>query len=187
MKIKNFEVATKELQQHLKGYLEAQGLDTKKNFKCINPKHTDSKPSMSIVEPEAIRFFCHGCRSTGDIFDAVHFLEGKPITGHAFMSETLEPLCEQFGVELEKTELTEEELYELDTYRAYRYASDYITGWEKPPADVAAEFERRKWTTDTYPQLRELGVGLVEDAPAFRDHLKGLGFTSFAATARGIA
>lgn len=178
MKIKNLNETAQKLQPFLIEYLEKKGINTARNFKCINPEHHDDSPSMSIVHPENIRFYCHGCGATGDIFDAVHFLENKPVAGPAFTTETIGYLGKMFNVEVQYTEPTEEEIYELDTYRAYKYAHDYITAWDDRnlPEDIIAEFERRKWTD--HEKLRQFGVGFVKDPAAFREYLKGLGFAA---------
>jgi len=177
MKIKNFDETTKKIQKHLIEYLQEQGIDTDKNFKCIHPNHNDSSPSMSIVRPNELRFFCHGCGATGDIFDAVNLFEGKPLSGNGYITETLQYLAEKFGIEIEHTELSEEELYELDTYRAYKYAYEFITGWKNKPDDISAEFDRRGWL-EVDDSLRKLGIGFVTDSSTFREHLKGLGFAA---------
>ena len=176
MKIKNFDEATKELQTHLADYLELKGIDSRKNFKCINPAHEDSKPSMSIVK-DSVRVYCHGCAATGDIFDACAWLERKPLTGQGFMTETLPYLAKLFSVQLEHTELTEEEQYQLDTLRAYRHACEYITNWNGTvPEDIANEIKRRGWEPDS--ALKEAGVGFISDHTAFRTYLKDLGFSA---------
>jgi len=178
--IKNFEDTTKKIQKFLPDYLEKKGLDTNKNFSCINPKHTDGKPSMSLVRPDNIRFFCHGCGCTGDIFDAAYMLENKPLSGDGYVSETLIYLAKEFEVKIEHTELTEDQLYQLDTYKAYRYAFDYSCNWtsDSLPEEIVKEFERRHWDKKSFEQLRELGVGFITDSSEYRKHMKGLGFSA---------
>lgn len=176
MKIKNFDEATKKLQAHLADYLELKGINTKGNFQCLNPAHEDSKPSMSIVK-NSVRVYCHGCAATGDIFDCCAWLEKKPLTGQGFMTETLPYLAKQFSIELEHTELTEEEQYQLDTFRVYRHAMEYITSWHgEIPEDISAEITRRGWEPDS--ALKEAGVGFVTDHSDFRNHLKSMGFSA---------
>lgn len=178
MKIKNFSDVAQNLQPYLIEFLEKKGIDTTRNFGCINPEHKDASPSMSIVRPENIRFYCHGCAASGDIFDAAHLLEDKPLAGPAFAIETVDYLAEMFGVTVERTEPTEEEIYELDTYRAYDYAHDFIINWtdDNLPKDVKAEFDKRKWTSGE--SLRQYGVGFITDSSKFREHMKGLGFAA---------
>jgi DNA primase catalytic core len=176
MRIKNFEETTKKLQPYLIEYLQNKGIDTSKNFSCLHPDHNDGNPSMSLVRPENIRVYCHGCGATGDLFDVAHFLEDKPVAGPAFATETLDYLADMFGIEVEHDELTEEEVYELDTYRAYKYAYEHIVNWSDPPPAIKAEFEKRGW--DNHNRLRELGLGFVPDAKAFREYLKKKGFAA---------
>src|SRR3990167_475275 len=132
-KISNFDEAVANLKGYLPKYLQDQGIDTSKGvFKCINPAHQDKKPSMRLyadkVQPD---MHCYSCGLSADLFTAAHFLEGRAISGQAFITDMVRPLAEKYGVELHMEELTEEELYELDTYRAYRIAADYIKGAER--------------------------------------------------------
>lgn len=178
MKIVNFEEATKQIQSHLLEYLEQHGIDPHRNFKCLNPAHTDSTPSMSVVKPDSIRVYCHGCAATGDIFDVCAWLERKPLAGQGFMTETLPYLAKEFSITLEQTELTEEEQYQLDTYRAYKHAMEFITNWQESdvPDDISKELSRRAWSNMS--AIRDAGIGFVADHTAFRNHLKSLGFSA---------
>lgn len=179
MKINNFNQAISKLQPNLVPYLKSKGIETEKNFICINPKHKEKTGSMSVIRPEAVRVYCHGCGFTGDLFDVASIMEKKPVSGQAFITETLLALAEKFGVEIEHSEFTEEEIYELDTYRAYKYAAEFITNWPaKIPDDVSKEFIRRGWSTTDKSKLQELGVGFVTDSTEFRDYLKDIGFTA---------
>ena len=65
--------AREYVRQHLKEYLEYQGIDTRRNFKCINPNHQDNTPSMSYNEKNVQRPYvhCFSCNSTYDIFDVI--------------------------------------------------------------------------------------------------------------------
>lgn len=181
MKINNFSQATKDLQAYLPDYLSKQGIDTSRNFKCLNPNHQDNKPSMSLVKPDNIRAFCFSCSRSYDLFDAVNVLENKPLNGSGFVTETLPYLSEMFGVQLEHLELTEEEQYEIDTYRVYRQACDYITSWkaEDIPEDVKIEIARRGWDLSTATDLlRSSGTGFITDFSVFRTYLKSLGYSA---------
>jgi DNA primase catalytic core len=187
MKIKNFDEATKLLQSHLVEYLESKGIDTKRNFKCLSPTHSDGTPSMSIVRPDSIRVYCHGCARTGDIFDVCSWIEKKALTGQGFISETLPYLAKTFNIELEHTELTEDEQYQLDTYRVYRHAMEYITAWhindnESLPVDIETELKRRSWfdkdRSNAIEILQGAGIGFIRDFADFRNHMKGLGFAA---------
>ncbi len=181
MKIQNFEEAVGKIQGHLKEYLEQNHISTGSNFLCLNPKHKEKTPSMSLIRPECKRVYCHGCGWTGDIFDVCGVLENKPVTSQAFVTETFMHLAKLFGVEVQTAELTEDEIYELDTYRAYKYAADFISNWStKIPTDINSEFDRRGWDTsdEGRAKLQKLGVGFVSDLSEFRDFLKNKGFAA---------
>ena len=60
MKILNFDDVVLNLGSHLEKYLNLLGIDTSHNIKCINPKHEDSSPSMSLMKNKDY-LFCHGC------------------------------------------------------------------------------------------------------------------------------
>lgn len=177
-KVKNFNETIEEIRKYLPEYLEKQNINTGKNFNCINPSHKDGTPSMSLIRPDNIRVYCHGCSSTGDIFDVCAWIEKKPIMGEAFVSETLKYLANMFNVSVEETEISEDEQYKLDTYRAYKHAHDYITNWNW---DNAADFfkkeiERRAWPLNDVA-LRESGVGFIADESDYRNFMKSLGYS----------
>lgn len=178
MKILNFQDVTEQLQDYLIPYLESKGIDTNKKFKCLNPKHVDSSPSCGVIKPESKRFNCFSCGTRGDIFDAYNLLEDKPLFGEGFTNVTVVELAEKFNVPLEYKELTEEEIYELDTYRAYKYTADYLTSWKVEDISevIKTEFGKRKWSD--IEKLKKLGVGFI--TTSYQDyikHMKELGFT----------
>ena len=54
----------------LDAYLRGRGIDIgangRKHFRCLNPEHTDSNPSMNYLGGNV---YCHGCKATYDIID----------------------------------------------------------------------------------------------------------------------
>lgn len=125
-KLKNLDEVIKNLRQFLPNYLEEHGIDTSKNFSCLNPKHEDENPSMTCRQnPE--NAFCLSCGVTSDIFQAAHWLEDKPLSGPGFIEENVKYLAEKFGVDIVLEEMTEEELYRYRTYQAYKDASVIIS------------------------------------------------------------
>lgn len=174
MKVTNFEDAILKVQPFLRAYLEEQGIETNKLFKCLNPAHPDKTPSTGIVPGEEVLFRCFGCGVTGNIFKARHFLEDKPLSGGAFIQENLLPLAEKYGIEVETTPLTEEDIYMLDTYKAYSLAHEYVIS-SKPSEVVEAAIKDRGWTLET---CRAYGTGGVTSFKDFREHLKKMGFTA---------
>lgn len=71
----------KEAQQyvkdHLKDYLQAQGINPNKQFSCLSPNHNDKKPSMGVVDKNgAPRCHCLSCQATYDTFDIIGIVNG---------------------------------------------------------------------------------------------------------------
>lgn len=170
------------LKQFLPDYLEEKGYDISKNFHCINPEHKDDTPSCSLIrtDPSNPRCYCFGEGKYWDILDAVNILEGKPLNGPKWVEDTLKYLCEKYHVEMFQKELTEEQIYENDTYRAYKVAANLIKTSnfnEKDPKHkhVIAELKKRKWSEDI---LVQENIGIVDDYLEFRKGLKDAGFSA---------
>lgn len=172
MNIQNYKEAVDTLYSHLEEYLEDQGIDTTKNFKCILPSHDDKNPSMGLV-PSKLAFHCFGCGASGGIFNACAYLEDKPANGPGFIPENLMYLAEKYDVELEHAELTEEELYELDTHRAYRITADSIVSGSRTKRFDSAT-KSRGWSREICDRF---GVGCVASYKHHKDVLKKAGFT----------
>lgn len=69
--------AQQYVQEHLKEYLEAQGINPNKQFSCLNPSHNDKKPSMGVVNKRDIpRCHCLSCGATYDTFDVIGIVNG---------------------------------------------------------------------------------------------------------------
>jgi len=170
VKIHNYDDVVQRLYSFLPQYLQEQGIDTSRNFGCINPSHEDSDPSCSITGGnDGCTFHCFGCGSTGNIFNAAHYLEDKPMVGKEFILDNVVYLATKYGIEVQMEELTDEELYELDTYRAYKAAAGFIT-FSGRAASYAADRGISEATCRTY------GVGGVSSFTEFRQGLKRLGF-----------
>lgn len=173
MNIKNYQETVEALYPFLQEYLIEHGIDISKPFTCINPEHEDKNPSCSIA-PSKNAFHCFGCGCSGGIFNAAHYIEGKPLVGTEFITENLLPLAKKFGITVDAEPLTEEQIYELDTYRAYRAASEYLTNCSKGDIFLNA-ITAHGWDEDI---CREYSVGGINDWKKFREHLKSLGFSA---------
>ena len=53
------------VKEGLAQYLEARGLPLNKPFNCLNPDHTDSKPSMSY-DKKRHKVHCFSCQADYD-------------------------------------------------------------------------------------------------------------------------
>ena len=173
MRVRNYQQAVDAIYPRLEDYLQEKGFDTKKLFSCLNPDHEDSNPSCGVV-PSGDAWNCFGCGASGTIFNVVSTLEGLPISGQGFVTETLPFLAEKYGVPLEHEPLTEEELYELDTFRAYRIASELVVGGKHTSGFKRAVSERG-WSDGV---CRDLGIGSIPEYRAFRESLRQAGFTA---------
>ncbi len=174
MKIKNFEEVVNQIETHLNDYLQEQGVDSSKMFKCINPTHNDKSPSCNTNGAEGKLFHCYGCGSSGNIFKAAHYLENKPLVGKEFITDNLMYLAAKYGIAVESTPLTEDEIYELDTYRAYKFAAEYIANSKWTPAFEKAVAEH-DWNKEV---CKAYSVGSTPSFKEFREHLKVLGFSA---------
>lgn len=180
MKVYDFEAAVKRIKPFLMDYLEDHGINSKKKFSCLHPDHNDSDPSANVVgeDTDSPRVFCHGCGRYMDIFDCAQILEKRPALGVEWVQETLKYLADKYSVDIETKDLTEEQIYEMDTYRAYRAAADLIraTGLdnERHKRFLDHTFQRG-WNLET---LDSIGVGTVQGYSEFRETLKSQGFTA---------
>lgn len=173
MGIRNYHEAQGELFTKLDEYLEEHGINTEVLFSCISPDHNDKTPSCSL-HPNKQIFHCFGCGISGNIFHAANFLEDKSLVGHEFIEENLKYLAVKYNIEVEGEPLSDEQLYELDTYKAYRTAADLIQ-YNKANDQYIKVLEERGWTREI---CQEYGVGCVRDYKEFRERLKRFGFAA---------
>jgi DNA primase catalytic core len=133
---------------------------------------------MASKDEESERFHCYGCGRSGDIFDAVQLFEKKSALGGEWVQDVLVYLADRYGVEVETKDLTEEDIYVLDNYRAYRAAADLIKSTKLDPEthkDFIEHCRFREWEA---AKLEKLGVGTVTSYASFRESLKRQGFTA---------
>ena len=64
------EQAIAELKGYLKDYLETRGIDTRKNFRCLNPQHEDKNPSMGFDKANN-QVHCFSCGAKYDVIDLI--------------------------------------------------------------------------------------------------------------------
>lgn len=179
MHVKGLNEVVQTLKKYLREYIEDRlpGVANQSLFNCIYPDHQDSTPSCHIFgEGENLRGYCHGCLRSFDTVDACCILEGKPSKGKAWITETLSYLCNKFDVPFDIGELTDDELYEIDTYRAYKVASDLIVTKlvdNEVCQPALEETNRRGWTQDTLNTYR---IGTIPSYDIFVKQLEKAGF-----------
>ncbi len=170
----NLDAMGEALKPYLEQYLEEQGIDPTKNFKCIHPKHDDKHPSMSCLgEADKYKCNCFSCGCSADIFGAAHYLEGKPLTGRGFVEDNVLYLAEKFGIQVELEDLTPEEIYEYRTYAAYNLAAKLIADPDFGDYSMAdKEIDRRGWDKT---RTAGWGIGTVNYVE-FKEKMKKAGY-----------
>lgn len=83
------EEANSYIKNQLEEYLQDKGIDTTKNFCCLNPEHDDNHPSMGIDKKSKGGIHCHcfACGAHYDTFDLIgldYGLTGKDIFKKAY-------------------------------------------------------------------------------------------------------
>jgi len=178
VKIDKLEEQLQKIRMHLPDYLKEQGHDISngKKIKCLNPNHDDRSPSMSsfTVKEGHEQMHCFACGFNADIFTAAHVLEHKPIMGPGFIDDNVLYLAKKYDIEVPVKALTEEEIYEMSTYQAYKAATDYLARCPMGEAQLA-ELAKREWD----PKFaKENLIVCCDDFPKFRTHMKTLGFSA---------
>lgn len=177
MHINNLNEVIYQLKQYLPAYLAEKGIDTSKNFSCIFPDHEDKHPSCSVyLNGNGYTGHCFSCGRSFDTISAYSILDKKPSSGRLWLTETVKELADKYGVAIQLGDLTEDQAYEIDTYRAYRAASELLDNdLEGPEFELArTEVNRRKWTKET---LKKYTIGSVKDYQDFINKLKSRGFS----------
>jgi len=85
--------AIMEAKSRLHLYLSQKGINTRKNFSCLSPAHTDKKPSMGLLKG-GLAVHCLSCGCHMDIFDLV----GQDY-GLSSFNDQLDKVCELFGID----------------------------------------------------------------------------------------
>lgn len=181
--IQDLEATIARLKPFLPEYLREQGVDITKNFTCPFPDHEDKHPSCSLIQSETNpRGYCHSDGRYFDIIDACYLYEKKPRAGVEWVYDTVKYLAEKYKVELKLSDLTAEQAYELDTYRAYHLAASLLktSGFEECKGNEALNpfrqaMSKRGWSEET---ITVAGIGTVPDYIEFRAALRGAGFSA---------
>jgi DNA primase len=149
----------------LRGIQLARG----RSFHCFNPEHEDKTASCGIFEGDSGTplFHCFGCGAAGSIFEACHLLEGKPLSGHGFLMDTLPYLAQTWNIELPDLGALADDpdaVYEMETYQAYAHAAMIIRNSEKSKR-VEAKLLEYGWPVEV---LSAIGIGSVK---SYEDYL----------------
>lgn len=176
--IDNFNKKLLDIRMKLPDYLLEHGLDVTNGRKilCINPDHDDSHPSMSTFDTKEGNpaLHCFSCGFSADIFMAAHVLENRPVMGPGFINDNVRFLGEKFDIDVPIKALSEEEIYEMQTYQAYQAAANYISNCEFGEAQKA-ELNKRGWDEKF---AKKLQIGTCTDFTEFRQTMKNYGFSA---------
>ena len=101
------------IKTQLEGYLKENGINSSKPFRCLNPAHTDTKPSMSY-DPKRHKAHCFSCGADYDTFDLIgidHGLSGNVLflKGYELFNLTVETGNRPFEKPKEATQGKKEE------------------------------------------------------------------------------
>ena len=66
-------------------YLQSKGINTRNNFRCLNPEHYDKNPSMGL---KGFNCHCFSCQASYDIFDLIALDNGLPLQSKEAMEAT---------------------------------------------------------------------------------------------------
>lgn len=62
-----------DMMTNLQSYLEANGINTSRLFRCLNPDHSDSNASMKYFDDYKV--YCFGCGASYNLIDCISVIE----------------------------------------------------------------------------------------------------------------
>lgn len=172
--IKDYEEIRSKLLPHLVDYLREKGIDPTGAFRCINPNHEDRNPSMGLVPASNDTYtHCFSCGASHSVIDAYAILEGTPIEGPGWLMSTFLPLCRKYGIQVDLSELSEEDKEKYAVFNAYAQAAKILRSAE-PSAKVYDEIMNRGWNLMSVREI--FGLGSI-DFNSFTSQMYALGYS----------
>lgn len=175
-----FQLELNKLKVFLPDYLRIKGIDTTRNFKCINPAHNDSNPSMGLFHTDdgVPLAHCFSCDvGTVDIFKAAYLIENKPLHGKDFVEQNVKYLANLFQIDLDLGHLDETSANVFEIYKLYQDIANYICNVDQLSDVVIKELESRNWSIE---EIVKRNIGSVLDFDSFITHLKQkLGYSQY--------
>ena len=171
--------AIEQVRGKLLEYLQQNYEDTIKvneHFRCPNPDHEDLDPSAIVQDRGTPEYcgevgHCFGCQASFNIFTLLHWDRSYPIEGTAFYRVTLPTIAEEFDIEYEREQLSEEDHKELTKRRAYADASNVIVSGREYVKEL---IEARGWTLALAERLR---FGGLESREQFINDMTAIGWS----------
>jgi DNA primase catalytic core len=142
---------------YLPQYLQMNGINPAKQFKCLDPLHKDNKPSMGVLKYNPQLANCLSCHFVADIFDAAAILEHLPESGPEWVTGNLFYLANKFGLDIPKGNISNEENIIINIYRAYSHAAQIIRSSDISKL-VSDKLKYYGWPKEI---VNKLGIGSV--------------------------
>ena len=92
--------ATDQVKKLLPNYLESQGIDIRKNFRCLSGEHDDNKPSMGYRPNGNSGYPYVHCFACGATFDTISLIANE-YGLNAYSRENFEKAYQLFGLEVD--------------------------------------------------------------------------------------
>ena len=167
-----------KLPQYMEEYFGPDAGNTRKPFPC--PFHDDHSPSMSYNPKNGFKTVkCWAGCGTFDIFAIANKVEGLPMTGPEFITDTLVALSEKMKLQVQVGEVTEEDKQRAKLYRIMQDATglletsseadEYLEarGWSKEfltigsigSEKIRAELTEKGWSAEELNRSMILGTG----------------------------
>jgi len=165
-------------------YLEIKGITPNSAgfIHCINPNHPDRSPSCSINkgnELEGKVFHCFSCNSSGNLFHAVHFLDGKPISGPGFFEDTLVYLTKLFNIDYEPMAISDDVKREYQKRRAYQDTVNVIHNNMFKNGKLRDDHSAIKHLLDrgiTESTIKKFKIGCIDGYKEYINDMKNIGW-----------
>lgn len=119
------------VKNYLEEYLRGKGINTRKPFKCLNPNHNDTHPSMSY-DRNRQRCKCFACNESYDIFDLIGIDYG--------LSEDIDIFNKAYslyGIDIEKPQEHQQPVKKEAPKPAEKPKEDNMAYYEKARAAIA--------------------------------------------------
>ncbi len=116
-----------KVKEHLKDYLEELGINTSKQFTCLNPNHDDKHPSMSYDSRRNI-VKCFSCDTSYDIISL--YATQNNLDNNTDFKKIIEELALKYNISLNKQSKNEAREKELFTSKKEDYTK-YINKCKK--------------------------------------------------------
>lgn len=159
----NREQAKDFIKGQLESYLTSKGINTRKNFNCLNPEHNDNNPSMSF-DSNRNKAHCFSCGADYDTFDIIGIEYGlrepKDMFKRAYELFNLQ--VEGTGQEYQRQAGSEP--YTHNSIHTSIYKQGEAKKAEAPAVDYTGYFlEAHKRLNETdYPEQRGLSRDVIE-------------------------